>query len=263
MEYFESIFGAGTYSSLLIILNLILIESLLSVDNAAVLATMVRNLPEEQQKKALRIGLILAYIFRGTCLILAAWLIKIAWLKLAGGLYLVYLCLHYYYKKYVKHKEFKEEIEEEIHDVEAVTHLPIEKKNVLGLNKFWSTVLMVEIMDLTFSLDNVFAAVAFTDNIYLICTGVFIGIITMRIVAGYFVKLMTKFPFLDEIAFLVIGILGIKLSLSYFCHGADSSICHLLENETADMYFSIGTMIIFFAPILSSILFNFPKRGKE
>jgi len=262
MEFFESFFGAGFYANLVIILNLIVIESLLSVDNAAVLATMVRNLPPMQQKRALRIGLIFAYIFRGTCLVLAAWLMKIAWLKLAGGLYLVYLCVHYFYKKFFEHKSFEAEIKEEIHNVEEVTHLPVEhKKNVLGLNKFWSTVLMVELMDLTFSLDNVFAAVAFTDNIYLICTGVFIGIITMRIVAGYFVVLMARFPFLDEVAFLVIGILGIKLSLSYFCHGSENAICTMLENETADMYFSIGTMLLFFTPILTSWLFNFPKRG--
>jgi len=54
---------------------------------------------------------------------------------------------------------------------------------------------MVELMDMTFSIDNVFAAVAYTHNIYLVYTGVFIGIVTMRIVAGYFVQLMRRFPF--------------------------------------------------------------------
>jgi predicted tellurium resistance membrane protein TerC len=121
---------------------------------------------------------------------------------------------------------------------------------------------MVELMDMTFSLDNVFAAVAFTDNIYLVCLGVFIGIITMRIVAGYFVKLMQKFPFLDTVAFLVIGILGVKLCLSFYCaeYGTGTEICHLLESEKADMVFSLSTVVIFVLPIITSSLFGFPAR---
>jgi len=45
-------------------------------------------------------------------------------------------------------------------------------------------------MDLAFSIDNVFAAVAFTDNLWLIMIGVFIGILAMRFVAQSFVKLI-------------------------------------------------------------------------
>ena len=82
--------------ALLIILNLIIIESLLSVDNAAVLATMVMDLPKEQRKKALKYGIIGAYVFRGICLVLASWLIKIWWLKALGGMYLMYLFFNYF-----------------------------------------------------------------------------------------------------------------------------------------------------------------------
>jgi predicted tellurium resistance membrane protein TerC len=73
-------------------------------------------------------------------------------------------------------------------------------------------------MDLAFSIDNVFAAVAFTDHVFLIYTGVFIGILAMRFVAQAFVKLMEKFTFLETIAFIVIGVLGVKLSSSIFTH---------------------------------------------
>src|SRR4051812_43849843 len=90
---------------LLIILNLILIESLLSVDNAAVLATMVMDLPKKQRAKALKYGIFGAYLFRGICLLLAAWLIKIWWLKALGGLYLVYLFYKYFKTKTTPKKE--------------------------------------------------------------------------------------------------------------------------------------------------------------
>ena len=75
-------------SALLIVGNLIIIESLLSVDNAAVLATMVMDLPKRKRKRALKYGIIGAYIFRGIALLLASFLVKFWYLKPLGGLYL-------------------------------------------------------------------------------------------------------------------------------------------------------------------------------
>ena len=79
-----------------IIGNLILIESLLSVDNAAVLATMVMDLPQKDRNRALKYGIIGAYVFRGICLLFAALLIKIWWLKPLGGVYLLFLVYDYF-----------------------------------------------------------------------------------------------------------------------------------------------------------------------
>ena len=86
-------------ASLAVIGNLIIIESLLSIDNAAVLATMVMDLPEHQRAKALRYGIWGAYFFRGLAMIFAAVLIKIWWLKPLGGLYLLYLAYDYWKRK--------------------------------------------------------------------------------------------------------------------------------------------------------------------
>jgi predicted tellurium resistance membrane protein TerC len=69
---------------------------LLSVDNAAVLATMVIDLPPKQRSRALKYGIVGAYVLRGVCLFLAAWLVKIWWLKPLGGLYLMYLAFDYF-----------------------------------------------------------------------------------------------------------------------------------------------------------------------
>src|ERR1700748_351180 len=77
--------------SILVILNLFMLETLLSVDNAAVLAILVKNLPPKDQKKALRYGIIGAFAFRGLCLLIASWLIKLSYLKILGGIYLVWL----------------------------------------------------------------------------------------------------------------------------------------------------------------------------
>jgi predicted tellurium resistance membrane protein TerC len=78
-------------TEVLIFLNIMILEIVLSIDNAAVLAAMVKELPKEQQKKALTYGIAGAYVFRGLALLFASVLIKLVWLKVAGGLYLMYL----------------------------------------------------------------------------------------------------------------------------------------------------------------------------
>lgn len=254
MDFLHSILGDDIGAALLIVLNLIVIESLLSVDNAAVLATMVMDLPKDQRNKALKYGIIGAYVFRGICLILAAWLTKIWWLKILGGLYLMWLGINYFRTKMTPKTE-----DDTLNKKENWLY-----KNTLGLmGQFWATVALVEVMDLAFSIDNVFAAVAFTDNIYLICTGVFIGILAMRFVAQGFVKLMEKYKFLETAAFVVILLLGIKLSLSVWPHfDKTSAVAIFLDSERADLYVSIGTVAIFILPILTSILFGWPKKSE-
>jgi YkoY family integral membrane protein len=239
-------------ASISIVLNLILIESLLSVDNAAVIATMVRDLPKEQRAKALKYGIWGAYLFRGIAMLFVSVLIKIWWLKPLGGLYLIYLAVHYF----ISNK------------TEATADDTIDKQSnwfykisVGTIGTFWATVVLVEIMDMAFSIDNVFAAVAFTPNILLVCFGVFIGILAMRFVAQYFVKLIDKYAFLESAAFIVIGILGLKLSLSLFEHFYPvHAFSKFLSSHEADLGLSIITVLVFFVPIITSALFNFPKK---
>ena len=78
-------------TEVLIFLNIMILEIVLSIDNAAVLAAMVKELPKEQQKKALTYGIAGAYIFRGLALVFASILVQLVWLKVVGGLYLIYL----------------------------------------------------------------------------------------------------------------------------------------------------------------------------
>lgn len=240
-------------SSLAIIGNLIIIESLLSVDNAAVLATMVMDLPEKQRNKALKYGIIGAYVFRGLAMIFAAVLIKIWWLKPLGGLYLLYLVYDWWKGKQTESKE---------DDLIDKNSNWLYRMTVGKIGNFWATVTLVELMDMAFSIDNVFAAVAFTPNLILVCGGVFIGILAMRFIAQWFVRLMEKYSFLETAAFVVIGILGIKLTLSLYEHFyPDAAISKFLSSHSADMGISILTVSIFFVPILTSLLFNFPKKN--
>lgn len=237
-----------------IIGNLIIIESLLSVDNAAVLATMVMDLPKEQREKALKFGIIGAYVFRGLCLLFASFLIQIWWLKPLGGLYLLWLVFDYFKSKATPSEE------DDTLDKESNW---LYKMTFGALGQFWATVALVELMDLAFSIDNVFAAVAFSENLVLIWTGVFIGILAMRFVAQAFVNLMEKFPFLETSAFIVIAVLGIKLTLSLVEHFyPESPFSVFLGGHTADALVSFLTVAIFGVPILTSMFFGWPAKGE-
>lgn len=184
-----------------VILGLILIEGLLSVDNALGIAAMAAHLPKHQQKAALRWGLIGAYLFRGIALALVAWLMHNEWVKWFGALYLVYL---------------------------AAAHLqlhPDENKHkespTAQVGKgFIATICSIELMDLSLSLDNVVAAVGMVNGVseipthlhlWVVCTGVFIGIAALRIVAGWCIGLIEKHPVLNYTAFMLVGYVGLAL----------------------------------------------------
>ena len=254
LELLREWLGQDLQAAAFVILNLILIESLLSVDNAAVLATMVMDLPKEQRAKALKYGIIGAYVFRFICLLLATYIMQVSWLKAVGGLYLIWLCFSYFKGKATPKKE---------DDVLDKKQNRLYRMTIGRLGNFWSTVLLVEIMDLAFSLDNVLAAMSFTENmaitdtqkLTLVCIGVFIGILAMRFVAQGFIKLMERFPYLSAVAFIVIGILGLKLVLSFVCEELSNEFCTMINSHNADLYLSMGTAGMFVLSILLSILF--------
>ncbi|MBY0426683.1 MAG: DUF475 domain-containing protein [Cytophagales bacterium] len=253
MDVLTTLFGTDLRESLLVVMNLIMIESLLSVDNAVVLAAMVVDLPYRERSKALKYGILGAYILRGLSLVFASQLIQLLFLKALGGVYLLWLAFKYFYSK---------STENESDDLLNKQDNRIYKFFIGVLGPFWTTVVLIEFMDLSFSIDNVFAAVAFTENIYLICLGVFIGILAMRFAAQAFVKLIEKFPFLESVSFVVIGILGLKLILSY-AGDLFSNIPFLafLNSHESDLYVSVATTIIFLLPIATSTFFNFPKKS--
>jgi YkoY family integral membrane protein len=262
-------------ASLSVVLNLILIESLLSIDNAAVLATMVLDLPKRQRPKALRYGIIGAYVFRGLSLLFAALLISIWWVKPLGGLYLLWLAMRYFFKK--KHNAV-----EDSPQTEAIEQKQswLYRKTLGTLGPFWATVVMVEAMDIAFSIDNVIAANAYSRNIILIWVGVFIGILAMRFVAQGFVRLLERYPFLETCAYMVIALLGFKLSLSginhfypcsafaKFMEGPNECLIHnglpIPEGEHhqvwGDILTSAFSLAIFFIPVVTSLLFNWPRH---
>src|SRR3989344_3161568 len=73
--------------------TLALLEGILSVDNALVLAILVRHLPEKQRRKGLTYGLLGAFVFRIIAIVFASSLIQFIIFKFIGGAYLLYLAM--------------------------------------------------------------------------------------------------------------------------------------------------------------------------
>jgi YkoY family integral membrane protein len=186
----DSIFSR---EAIYVVSSLVLIEGLLSVDNALAIAAMSKHLQPKQRKIAMTVGYAGAYGFRILALLIANVIINNHWLMVLGASYLIWLmCNH-----------FAEEEEEEAEGRDAAYVHPY---------GFAKTITMIAFLDLSLSFDNVVAAVAFArDNIWLVYLGVTIGIITLRLVAGYCIKLIERFPWLEHTAYILVGFVGILL----------------------------------------------------
>lgn len=176
-----------------VILSLVLIEGLLSVDNALAIAAMARHLDNKQRQLAMNIGYIGAYGFRVVALLVASWIIENHWIMLLGALYLVWLmCAHFVGQK-----------EQEEDEGEAVN---------VHHRTFGATIVMISLMDLSLSVDNVVAAIALSpDKLWPVYVGVTIGIVALRLIAGVAVKLIEKYPVLEHTAFILVGYVGLLL----------------------------------------------------
>lgn len=187
----------------LIILSLVVMECMLSVDNAVVLAAQTQSLPNKvEQEKSLFYGLFGAYIFRFLVIGIGVYLIDFWWIKVLGAGYLFYLFLkHFFFSKKqpteapTKHKE--NALEKHLH-----------------ISRFWQIVISIELMDIVFSIDSVLASLAVSSNPVIVLIGGMIGILAMRGIAEMIMGLMSKIPELNGMAYFLILFISIKLFLS-------------------------------------------------
>lgn len=180
----------------LTIATIALLEGLLSVDNALVLAIMVKHLPPVQRRKALMYGMAGAFAFRLVALVGASYLMHLTWVKMLGGGYLLYLAM--------KHMFFA--TKEEAYEA---------NKNV-SAKSFWTTILLVEATDIVFSIDSIAAAVAMTDKLAIVWLGGIVGIFMLRAASGFFIKALDRFPRLEDLAYQLVFFVGTKLTLEGF-----------------------------------------------
>jgi len=200
-----------------VLLVLVVLEGLLSADNALVLAVMAKGLPQEQQKKALDIGLMLAFLFRIGAIFVISFLFNVWQVQAIGAAYLMFIAIKHLLKKEHEEKEVKQK-------------------------SFKGAVAQIALADIAFAIDSILAAVALvialpattfghiggidTAQFIVIVLGALAGLIVIRFASQLFIKLLTERPSLETAAMLIVGWVGIKLLMHTLAHDSVHIIPH-------------------------------------
>lgn len=240
---------------LFIVALLIVLEGVLSIDNALVLGLLAKRLPKSQQSKALTYGLVGAFAFRLLAIGTAGLLMKWRAVKLLGGGYLAYVAVQHLFfetREEVSESvsvsdegdpvlldaETGEELAPDHHGVEidqrVPVDLPIRRDAASGKAPFWPTVLVIELTDIAFAVDSILAAIALvagaTDEqvqgslhpkLWVVLLGGMLGVILMRFAAVMFIRLLERFPRFEEAAYLLVIVIGGKLLVDWYFNTPD------------------------------------------
>lgn len=206
-----------TSAGLMTILTLAIMECLLSVDNAVVLAAQTQALGDpKKEKSALMWGLWGSYIFRFIAIGLGSFLMKFWIVKAVGAAYLLWMSLHFFYEQ----------------------HMPKPTNSTNAIKKsrsFWGTVAAIVLLDIVFSIDSILTALAIDDNPVIVLIGGMIGILAMRFVAQMMIVLIAKVPEILYMAYVLIAFISIKLALSL----------PMINIEVSNTLFSIFVLLAF------------------
>lgn len=181
-------FQIGTFLS--VALSLLVLEILLSVDNALVNVSIARGLPPHQRNSALRTGNLLGAGFRVIALLLASLIIHNVWLITLGALYLIFLMFNH------------------LGSMESKTETEPKK-----LKSYKKVVMHIAFADIVFSIDNVVSAIGISRNIVYVIAGVLIGIAAILLMSGYFLKILDSFPRLANTGYVIVGFIGVVMLL--------------------------------------------------
>jgi YkoY family integral membrane protein len=180
-------FGVDAF---LLLLVLVALEAVLSADNAIALASISKGLEDAKlQRQALNFGLIIAFVLRITLILTATWVIKYWQFELLGALYLLWLVFQHFSSDT---------------DSEGEHHGP-------RFSSLWQAIPVIALTDLAFSLDSVTTAIAISDETWLVLTGATIGIITLRFMAGLFIRWLDEFVHLEDAGYVTVGLVGMRL----------------------------------------------------
>ena len=245
------------YSWVLIVL--IVLEGLLAADNAVVLAVMVKHLDPKRRKKALFYGLLGAFVFRMMAILLLVWLVQWWWMQALGALYLFYVSITHL----IAIRQGQEHSEADGGD-----NASADDGSASG---FWLTVAKVELADIAFAIDSILAAAAIalalpevggdffginTGQYLVMLIGGLIGVIIMRFFATWFVEILNKKPGLEVAAFVIVGWVGVKLSVLTLAHEQIGIIPHAFPH-------SVAWKLIFWAVMVAVVLVGwFSSRNK-
>ncbi|MFK0729965.1 MAG: TerC family protein [Gloeotrichia echinulata GP01] len=176
----------------IVLLILVLLEAVLSADNAIALAAIAQGLEDKKlEQQALNLGLVVAYVLRITLLLTATWVQNFWQFELLGAAYLLWLVF--------QHFTSQEDDENQHHGPRFTSLLQV--------------IPVIALTDLAFSLDSVTTAIAVSQETWLVLTGTTIGIITLRFMAELFIRWLDEFKNLEDAGYITVALVGLRLLL--------------------------------------------------
>lgn len=190
--------------SIIALITLILLEVVLGLDNIIFISIVAARLPVHQQKKARRLGILLAMVLRLALLTLISWILKLQGnlftvfsvaisgkdlILIAGGLFLMYKSATEIY-----------------HKMEGAEGDTAQKLNA---NTFGKVILQILILDLVFSIDSIITAVGMVKELWIMYTAVVVTVGIMLFASepiSYFVNRHPAFKMLALSFLLLIGV---------------------------------------------------------
>lgn len=194
-QIFEYLHFNFSVEAPIVLLLLIFLEAILSADNAIALAAIAQGLEDKKlEEKALNIGLIFAYVLRLGLLFTATWIQNFWQFELLGAAYLLWLVFQHF---------LSDEDEEQQH------HNP-------RFSSLLQVIPIIALTDLAFSLDSVTTAIAVSDETWLVIAGTTIGVITLRFMAGLFIRWLDEFVYLEDAGYITVALVGFRLLARVF-----------------------------------------------
>lgn len=187
------------------LLTLTALEIVLGIDNVIFISILAGKLPEDQQAKARRLGLVLAMVTRVGLLFSLAWIMRLTaplftvlsheisgrdLILLLGGLFLLAKSTH----------EIHVKLEGEEGHASAKTRA-----------SFTSVIVQILILDLVFSLDSVITAVGMANRISIMVTAVVVAVGFMMLFAGAISDFVQRHPTVKMLALSFLLLIGVTL----------------------------------------------------
>ena len=200
---------------LIILTQIIFIDIILAADNAIIIGLIAANFVPKNRKKIILWGVAGALVFKVIFAIFATYLFKFYFIKILGGLLLIWIV---------------NDLRKDLVEIKKEKKSPTKKSKEPS---FIKSVYKVLFADITISFDNVIGVVgAAKDNFSLMIFGLGLSVVLIVTLATYFAEKIQKHKWIGYVGLIVILIVAIQLII-----GGLSDYGVLSINETFKKYF--------------------------
>jgi YjbE family integral membrane protein len=187
-----------TLSEIYALAQVLLVDLALAGDNAIVVGMVAASVPEQQRRKVIFIGILIATVLRILFSLGAVQLLQIIGLMLAGGVLLLW----------VAWKLWREIQQARAHAHAVHAEAAVEYKE----KSFGQAVFQITLADVSMSLDNVLAvAGAAREHTWVLVTGLVVSVALMGVASAKIAELLKRHHWIAYIGLLVIFAISISM----------------------------------------------------